>query len=491
MNFEMMETLQFTPVEMTLSYGVIAAPWCIKPVFGLISDKFEFLDWGKRRPYIFCCGVLLSYLYMMLPQLIYNKGNMVGTMTFISFLMCFADVCADCVTVDYTKTEEKKGNTQSACWTSRAIGSVCGSMFGGTIYRYFGTKTVFQIMALPCLLMSCGVWYIKKKTGAAPDNMCSKLWKAVYKKRALAFGIFTLSVSPNYGPFYTYFLRRKLNFNPEDFQWISMASAWAFLAATLTYKTCLLDVNPLRLMKISIYCSAACQLIQLFVVSGVSTSIWLIVFDTIGESLFGMLTVMPLIVVIAHNAKKGVEGTFYALLMSVSNLSAVVADEFGGLVGSLLGVTRENFDNMTYLIVICAACNLILNLMVVNNKSFVAFFETPMGRIHQVPRTRDWSANNRDWSENNMDLSENNTDSLEIPGRMHHRRNPAQLDSEDEVDYTPDLTDEVDHTPDLMDEVDHTPDSPADCCHEFVSMVMPPGRGSEYRAVPGSGIGLA
>ena len=55
MNFEMMESLQFTPVEMTMSYGVIAAPWCIRPVFGLVSDTFQIIDWGKRRPYIFCC----------------------------------------------------------------------------------------------------------------------------------------------------------------------------------------------------------------------------------------------------------------------------------------------------------------------------------------------------------------------------------------------------------------------------------------------------
>ena len=33
---------------------------------------------------------------------------------------------------------------------------------------------------------------------------------------------------------------------------------------------------------------------------------------------------------IAHNAHDGVEGTFYALLMAVSNFSAVIADELGG-----------------------------------------------------------------------------------------------------------------------------------------------------------------
>jgi hypothetical protein len=43
MNFEMMEKLKFSPVEMTMSYGVIAAPWCIKPVFGLISSQIRIM----------------------------------------------------------------------------------------------------------------------------------------------------------------------------------------------------------------------------------------------------------------------------------------------------------------------------------------------------------------------------------------------------------------------------------------------------------------
>ena len=43
---------------------------------------------------------------------------------------------------------------------------------------------------------------------------------------------------------------------------------------------------------------------------------------------------MPLIVIVAHNADDGVEGTFYASLMAVSNFSAVISDELGGLVGS-------------------------------------------------------------------------------------------------------------------------------------------------------------
>lgn len=378
MNFEMMEHLKFSPVEMTMSVGIAAAPWCIKPVFGLISDKYVIFDWGKRRPYISFCGLLLAYFYMALPKFIVTKSSMVATMTCISFLMCFADVCADCITVDYVKTEKVKGQTQGACWTSRALGSVIGSTFGGSVYQKFGTKVVFQLMALPCLLMAVMIWNLKLNDTQAPVTVCKKLSKAVYKKRTLVFAIFMISIAPSYGPFYTFYLRNKLHYTPEDFQWISMASSFSFLASTFIYKTFLLTVDPIKLMFRATIGSVFCQIVQIFIASGITNDIIVVILDAIGQSFFGMLIIMPVIVAVARHAKEGVEGTFYALLMSVSNLSGVLSDELGGLVGNIFGVTREYFDNLVYVIIVCAFMDCMFQIMVVNNKSVVSYLVEPV-----------------------------------------------------------------------------------------------------------------
>ena len=388
MNFEMIDKLQFTPVEMTLSVGVIAAPWCIKPVFGTISDKFPVMDWGKRRPYISFCGIIMAYIYILLPKLIATKAGLVATMTTVSLLMCFTDVCADCITVDYVKTEIEKGKTQASCWTARALGSVIGSTFGGSMYAAYGTKAVFQLMAIPSLAMALSIWALPANKTKSIDNMCNKIWKSMYEKRMLALSLFMFSIGPNYGPFYTYFLRQELRFQPEDFQWITMASAWSFLLATFSYKTFLLKIHPLRLMRICIYCGVLCEFVQVLVVTKASTSMWLIVIDSVGASLFGMLMIMPLIVMVAHHAKDGIEGTFYALLMAVSNLSGVLADELGGLIGNVLGVTKEKFDNLKYLIVICGVMDLTFQLWLINNTSFCAYFEElPSDQVHSENNT--------------------------------------------------------------------------------------------------------
>ena len=375
MNFEMMEHLKFSPVEMTMAVGVVAAPWCIKPVFGLISDKYLIFDWGKRRPYISACGILLAYMYMLIPKFIETKSTMVASMTLISFLLCFADVCADCITVDFVKHEKVKGTTQGSCWTSRALGSVMGSTFGGTIYQRYGTKVVFQIMSFPVLLMAIFIWNLKINTEKAPETLFKKIAKSVYKKRALVFGVFMINIAPSYGPFYTYFLRQELKYSPEDFQWISLASALSFLASTFLYRSFLLKLDPLKLMKWACISSITCQFVQILVATKLTPSRAVVIIDSIGQSFFGMLLMMPVIVAVARHAKEGIEGTFYALLMSVSNLSNVISDELGGVIGNLFGVTRDSFDNLGYLVLLCTVVDLLIQWYVINNMSFSSYLQ--------------------------------------------------------------------------------------------------------------------
>lgn len=410
-SFEMMETLKFTPVEMTMAYGIIAGPWCIKPIFGMISDSFKCFDWGKRRPYIFMNGLLVSYIYMMVPKLILSKESLVLTMTSISTCMCFADVCADCVTVDLAKKEKVKGSVQGTCWTSRALGSVLGSAFGGSAYTAFGTKVVFQIMSIPTFMMAVNIWSLTRNNNDKVNNIWGKLLKNLKEKRMLAYAIFTIAVAPNYGPLYTFYLRKICHFEPIDFQTLTICGSLSFLCSTFVYKNFLLKMPIKKLMLVATIGSGICQMTQIIVVSGWYTGMPLIAFDTVAESFFGILLLMPLIVTIAHNAHDGVEGTFYALLMAVSNFSAVIADELGGIVGSIFGVTKEKFDNMPILLFLCVLIEVSLRLFIIQNKSFAVYMVDKGDHLHSDNK----KGTHKVMSENTLDsLDEGNMrDSLD------------------------------------------------------------------------------
>ena len=132
---------------MAVSYGIISSPWCVKPLFGFVSDTFGIFDWGRRRPYIAFTGLAASVVYVYMRIFIHDRAQFVGALTLISALICFADVCADSVMVEMCKRETVKGKLQSTCWMTRAFGGLLGSLFGGIAYNSLGAVATFHICA--------------------------------------------------------------------------------------------------------------------------------------------------------------------------------------------------------------------------------------------------------------------------------------------------------------------------------------------------------
>lgn len=78
-------------------------------------------------------------------------------------------------------------------------------------------------------------------------------------------------------------------------------------------------------------------------------------FKVIDESvsqMIGRLKWMPLLVLSAKLCPSGIEGTFFALLMSIDNVGLLSSQWGGGLLLHLLNVTRTKFDNLWIAILI-------------------------------------------------------------------------------------------------------------------------------------------
>lgn len=68
---------------------------------------------------------------------------------------------------------------------------------------------------------------------------------------------------------------------------------------------------------------------------------------------------MPVLVLAARLCPEGMEATLFATLMSISNGGSVLGGLIGAALTQLLGVTRESFDNLALLIVICNLSSLL------------------------------------------------------------------------------------------------------------------------------------
>lgn len=346
--FTMIEDLHFHPSSMTYAYGFIALPWCLKPVYGFISDSFPVFDWGKRRPYISAAGLLAAFLYVYIPHLITSPHQFTIMLMTISLCISFADVCADSILVEMEKKENANGSIQTTCWSYRALGTAVGALFGGFAYKALGAVAVYRICSLSPFFMSLVVWDLKRSATCSSENICSDLWKNIIEARMLVLLFFFISVSPGYGVFYTYFLKQRLHYSPTDFSWINLCSSISYLSAVLFYKKYLLDIGKVKIIFTAIFGSMVLRLAQLAVVAEKLPYFSIVLLDSVAESFCDELIIMPLIILSAQACKDGVEGTLYALLMSVSNFSGFCSAELGGYIGEIFNITETNFDNLFF-----------------------------------------------------------------------------------------------------------------------------------------------
>ncbi|KAL2517486.1 putative folate-biopterin transporter 2 [Abeliophyllum distichum] len=77
-----------------------------------------------------------------------------------------------------------------------------------------------------------------------------------------------------------------------------------------------------------------------------------VVIDASVGHMIGRLKWMPLLVLSSKLCPPGIEGTFFALLMSIDNAGLLTSSWFGGLLLHVLKVTRTQFDNLWVAILI-------------------------------------------------------------------------------------------------------------------------------------------
>lgn len=434
--FTMIDTLHFSPVEMTISMGIVSSPWTLKPIFGFISDKFEIFNWGRRRPYIAFSGLVGAFMYTQMKHYMTSKTGFITALTVISACICIADVCADSITVEHVKMEHIKGNLQSSCWIARASGTLLGALFGGLAYNQLGAVAVFQIVAIMPLLMSMLVWKLPRHVDHS-EQLMRTFCMNFMQKMPLVMIFFCINLAPDYSVLYSYFLKAKLGYNPQQFAWLGVSSSTTFLLSMIVYKRCFIGKRASMTIIIGIFGSTIFRATQLFVVSYTLPYFWLVLFDGVAESFFGQLIMMPLIVKAAESCDDGVEGSIYALLMSMSNLSSIIGDWLGGILGAMFDVTETSFDNLGGVMVMSIILNFFVPFLVILKSSSVFSKRTPDYMPEMSVNTPVTSVSMRDWSENtpvtsvNMQgWSANRQDSSDyMPGTSANRQ--------DSSDYTP------------------------------------------------------
>ncbi|KAK6927663.1 Biopterin transporter family [Dillenia turbinata] len=388
--YYMKDVQKVQPSEAEIYSGVTSIPWVVKPLWGLLTDVVPIVGY-RRRPYFILAG-LLGIIPMLFLSL-HSKLHLVPavlSLTAGSAGVAIADVTVDaCVAQNSNIRPSLAADMQSLCALSSATGALIGFSMSGLLVDLIGPKGVFGLLTIPFGLVfivgtmlheshvpNVSFKQVNQKFLDAGKSMwttlkCPEVWRpCLYMYLSLAVsldireGMFYWVTDSKGGP----------SFSQETFGMIMAVGSVGSILGALLYQYSLKD-HPFRdLLFWTQLLFGLSGMLDLVLVLRLNLKLGLpdflfVVVDASVSHMIGRLKWMPLLVLSSRLCPPGIEGTFFALLMSIDNIGLLSSSWGGGLLLHLVRVTRTQFDNFWLAI-------LIRNLLRI----------TPLGILFLVPR---------------------------------------------------------------------------------------------------------
>ena len=370
MRYWLMETVKVTPAQMAAIFGVISVPWCLKPIFGFISDSNPIFGY-RRKPYMILSAYVACFMWILLPFCPHDEFLLTLVLTMSSAGMCFADVMADSLLVTAAKmeSEENKGTIQSWSWGMRFTGGLLAAATGAMAYEKLGYAQVFLLNSMIPVAVAILACFIEEDTTFTPTDWrkTGKTLVGAIRQPGIympALFLFLICVTPGYGSTITFFYERELGFTPNEFGMLDVMGHIVSIIGIMIYKRYLREVSFPKIFGVALFLSFLLENTMLLLVFHVNRQMgipdYIFAFiERVTITLVGQFITMPMVVLGARLCPPGVEGSLYALLMSITNIGGVVSEEWGSLLTNMFGITGNNFSNLWKLMLVCHAFDLI------------------------------------------------------------------------------------------------------------------------------------
>lgn len=389
--YYMKDVQQVQPSEAQVYAGITSIPWIVKPLWGLLTDVLPILGY-RRRPYFIFAGSIgmISMLFISA----YKKLHLVSALlalTASSASIAIADVTIDaCVAQNSNIHPSLAADMQSLCAFSVAVGALVGYFVSGVFVHLLGPKGVFSLLTIPAgLVLLVGVLLeeshipnfayrqVNQKFCDAGKAMwttlkCPEIWRPCL----YMYISFALSLDIREGLFYWFTDSKEgPSFSQETVGYIFSIGSVGSLMGAILYQYALKN-HPFRdlLFWIQLIFGLTGLLDMVLVLRlnldfGIPDFFFLVIDESMSK-MIGRLKWMPLLVLSSKICPPGIEGTFFALMMSIDNLGLLSSSWLGGFLLHILKVTRTQFDNLWLAILIRTILRLV-----------------PLGFLFLVPRS--------------------------------------------------------------------------------------------------------
>lgn len=333
MTLYLKESLGFSASDLAWFEGIVIIPWTIKPLWGIISDSFPLAGSTMKNWFMLCYFIAISALF----ALGFGAENMSGTFLLVGVLtlstaIAFSDVLTDKLMVIEGKSLGKTGVLQAAQWSAFSFGGALMMYISGWIAANTSVSRAFLITALiPFFGLIAAPLFIQDSRGSrqavSPKTSFKVLWRdALKNKEFLAVAVFIVALTLHIYPPIIYYQRDVLGFGE---QFLGTLGAMQFLAggvAAVIFGFFIAKISRRALLNIVIGLNVISTLGLIAMYDELSA---LVVYAFIGFT--GMVALLGVLEFAAKICPVGAEGTSYALLMSVLNLSGIPGTIVGGV----------------------------------------------------------------------------------------------------------------------------------------------------------------
>jgi len=171
--------------------------------------------------------------------------------------------------------------------------------------------------------------------------------------------IFIFCSTPSTGSAMFFYYTNKLGFSTEFMGEIQLASALASIVGIWIFNRFFKNTSFTKIFVWSAIICTLANLTQIALVTGwnkqfgISDKFFCLTGNLLIQ-VFAELNIIPILVLACRICPKNVEGTMYALLMSILNFGSMISNEWGAFNTWALGITETNFDNLWLLIFIAS-----------------------------------------------------------------------------------------------------------------------------------------
>ncbi|GER54122.1 major facilitator superfamily protein [Striga asiatica] len=378
--YYMKDEQKLQPSEAQVYHGIIMMPWMVKPLWGLLTDTVP-VGGRRRRPYFIFAGMIGAISMITLSL----KSNLYLGFALLLLICGSAGAAIGDVTIDACVTENSiihpslAGEMQSLCGLCSSVGQLVGYMLSGFLVHLIGSKGALGVLSIPAALVILVGLFIQEplirnfnykrvsyKFVDAGRSMwaalkCTVVWRpCLYMYLSLAVslhiheGMFYWYTDANDGPV----------FSQEMVGSISAFGAIGSLFGVLLYQNAF-RAHPFRQVLFwAQLLYGLSGLLDLVLVSRLNLALGIpdymvVVLDASFSHMISRLKWMPLLVLSSKLCPSGIEGTFFALLMSIDHVGQFTASWAGGFLLHAMNVTRTKFDNLWLVIVIRSFCRVL------------------------------------------------------------------------------------------------------------------------------------